>query len=96
MLDKFALLKKLTQLDFMALDLQLYLNTHPSDAEALELYTEYLECGNTVREEYESNFGPLTAFRSYGQKPDGTAGFAWADCQWPWMADANFDINVEY
>ena len=96
MLNREALLKQLTQLDFMALDLQLYLNTHPSDMEALEMYNDCIQGAQAAREKYEAEFGPLTAFRSEGQKSDGTDGWAWIDCPWPWQAEANFSINVEY
>ena len=96
MLNREELLKKLTQLDFMALDLQLYLNTHPQDTEALEMYNDCIQGAQATREKYEANFGPLTAFRSEGQTCDETGGWAWVNCPWPWQSAANFSMNVEY
>lgn len=82
------LLKKMTMLDFMALDLQLYLNTHPTDCQALEMYNDCVTNSQIVKEKYEAEFGPLTSFRSEGQED-----WAWNDCPWPWQAEFNFSFN---
>ena len=88
-----ALLKQITMMDFMALDLHLYLNMHPTDCEALEMYNDCTIGAKVAREKYEAEYGPLTGFRSEGQKSDGTKGWAWNDCPWPWQANFNFSLN---
>ena len=92
MLNREALLKQLTMLDFTAVDLQLYLNTHPTDSQALEMYNDCVTASQAVRERYESEFGPLTGFRSEGQT-SGDGCWAWNDCPWPWQAAFNFSMN---
>lgn len=85
------ILKNLTVLDFMAVDLQLYLDTHPDDNEALEKYNSIIKEADMLRSQYEKNYGPLFSFRSYnhGNK------FKWINNPWPWEKDANFDIKEE-
>lgn len=89
--DKEKLLKQLTIMDFVATDLHLYLNTHPTDGEALKMYNEVLIHSKHLRKEYEKHFGPLVGYRSPdiahgGQPPQ----WRWSECPWPWEADFNF------
>ncbi len=86
-MDKYSLLKELTVLDFMALDLQLYLNTHPNDYEAICKYNSVIVGADTVRVEYEKHFGPLCSFRSLGRRD-----WPWMDEPWPWAKDGNFEM----
>ena len=46
-------LKELMALDFKLYDLQLYLNTHPDDIEAIEEYKELVEEAEMVKKKYE-------------------------------------------
>ena len=85
-MDRQNILKQITIMDFMATDLHLYLNTHPNDTEAMEMYNDTVAKAAQTRKEYEERFGPLVAFRS----PD-TAKRRWNDCPWPWQADFNFN-----
>ena len=88
-MDRESLLQQLTVLDFMALDLHLYLNTHPKDAEALEMYNDCLTSANKIRGQYEEHFGPLMAFRSYGQED-----WAWMRSPWPWEESFNYSLKT--
>lgn len=85
------LLKRLTALDFMAVDLQLYLDTHPNDKEAIDKYNDTIKEADMLRSVYEKNYGPLFSFRSYNHSKE----FGWIDNPWPWQRDANFDISKE-
>lgn len=89
-MDREALLRHLTILDFMALDLHLYLNTHPEDSEALEMYNDCVTRSAQVRQQFEENFGPLTAFRSVAQED-----WPWNNCPWPWQESFNFSFAGE-
>ncbi len=84
------LLKQLTILDFMAVDLQLYLDTHPDDEEALEKYNQTVMQADAIRAEYENKFGPLFSFRSVGGK-----SYRWLDEPWPWENKFNFEMSEE-
>lgn len=89
-MNKDCLLKKLTALDFKAVDLQLYLDTHPCDEEALEMYNETVMAADELRAEYEEKYGPLFSFRSLGGKK-----YRWLDNPWPWNYKFNFKMSEE-
>ena len=82
------MLKELTALDFYTLDLQLYLDTHPDDREALARYNAVVEEANTLRREYEKLFGPLYSFRSPSKQP-----WQWNNDPWPWQYQFNFKLT---
>jgi len=87
-MERDALLREITILDFMALDLHLFLNTNPDDQEALEMYNDCVTRSKELHEEYEVAFGPLSAYRSLGQP-----GWKWNQEPWPWEEKFNFDIT---
>ena len=66
-------LKELMAQDFKLYDLQLYLNTHPDDVEAIEAYRELAEEAEMAKKKYEEEYGPLTAKN------------AAIDCEWVWI-----------
>ncbi len=72
-------LKELQELDFKCYDLQLYLDTHPFDEEALALYQDTADEAMDKREEYESKYGPLTA-----NVAAGDCEWMWIQNPWPW------------
>lgn len=91
-MDRDALLNKLTALDFMAVDLGLYLDTHMNDKNAIREYNKIVEAANMVREKYEEMYGPLCSFRSFSHSPDK---FIWVDNPWPWDKSFNFQLTGE-
>ena len=74
------MLKQLMAVDFMSVDLQLYLDTHPNDMQALERYNQSVMLGKMLRENYESQYGPVTSFRSPSSYP-----WQWISNPWPWQ-----------
>ncbi len=90
-MSKMEMLKALTALDFMAVDLQLFLDTHPNDKEALEKYNEVIKEGDMLRSQYEKQYGSLFSFRSYNHSDR----FNWVDNPWPWKKEANFEIKED-
>ncbi len=83
------LLKSLMELDFIAVDLGLFLNTHPDDSDAIAAYNQVITAADTVRMKYEETFGPLCSFRSYAAN---TQAWQWMENPWPWQNDANFSL----
>lgn len=73
------LLKKIQEADFYALDLQLYLNTHPNCTRALSLYSKTIAEAKKLREEFEKKYGPLTAGASSPTTP-----WQWINSPWTW------------
>jgi spore coat protein JB len=74
------LLYQITILDFVAVDLQLFLNTHPQCTEALQMYNNTIEAANSEKAQYEKKYGPLTGFRT-----QNTPDYTWLNEPWPWQ-----------
>ena len=88
-MDRDELLNKLSELDFIAVDLALFLNTHPNHSEAIQTYNQVITAADTVRMKYEEAYGPLCSFRSYAAD---TQNWQWKNDPWPWQTDANTSL----
>jgi spore coat protein JB len=67
--------------DFVLLELNLYLDTHPNDAQAIKQFNEFAVRRQQMSTEYERHFGPLMNFgHSLSPTP-----WAWKDGPWPWQ-----------
>ena len=87
---KEMLLEKLMELDFISLDLGLFLNTHPNNIEAMKTYNEVITAADTLRTKYEELYGPLCSFRSYSPTP---VQWQWKNNPWPWEKEANPSLS---
>ncbi|MCZ0701840.1 spore coat protein JB [Natronobacillus azotifigens] len=77
----YSLLEKIQAVDFVLLELNLYLDTHPNDADAIEQYNESSYESRALKKEFEEKFGPLMNYgASYSDYP-----FDWATPPWPWQ-----------
>ena len=74
-----ALMRELMAHDFAALDLQLFLDTHPCDKKALKAFTEETEKTKELTKKYEARFGPITASGSDDELP-----WQWIQSPWTW------------
>lgn len=72
-------LSELQALEFVILELGLYLDTHPDDSEALELFRQYVSMEKDGRQRYEAQYGPLTPSAAAESKT-----FNWVGDPWPW------------
>lgn len=75
-----TLLYQVMQYKFALIELNLYLDTHPNDTEALNLYQQYLQIEKQMCEKYESMYGPLTLDSEYV----GKNTWVWKNSPWPW------------
>ena len=68
--------------EFSAIDLNLFLDTHPDSKEALELYTRLCATLKSLKADYVSKYGPLCAKDSANATP-----FQWVETgrKWPWQ-----------
>lgn len=75
------MMKKIQEVDFAIIDLNLFLDTHPECSEALELFTKLSATSKSLKSDYQSKYGPL-----YVTKAAPTVPFDWVDpCRkWPW------------
>ncbi|GAX91557.1 spore coat protein CotJB [Effusibacillus lacus] len=77
----YELLHQLQALDFVLVELNLYLDTHPNDRNAIQQYNQTVQQRWTVAQEFESLYGPLMHFgHSYSGQP-----WQWDDSPWPWQ-----------
>ncbi len=86
-MEKDVILQKLMELDFIAVDMGLYLNTHPEDTKAIGDYRKVVAAAEEVRMKYEDAYGPLCSFRSDAGENDAT--WQWKNDPWPWQIGAN-------
>lgn len=78
------LLRAIQMYDFYLYELNLYLDTHPSDKNALALFKKYNALRKSAYEAYNQKYGPITA-------NDFTEGdyFDWVNDPWPWERSAD-------
>lgn len=74
-------LYKLQEIAFAAHELNLYLDTHPNDANAIRLYNEYNKQEKMLNDEYERKYGPVDLSDSEGLS---MTPWAWIKEPWPW------------
>ena len=86
-MNKDELLLRLTELDFMAVDLALYLNTNPNDKDMIEKYNDIISEADKHRQMYETSYGPLCSYRSVSRST-----WTWVDSPWPWQTGFNPEI----
>ncbi len=77
--SKTDLMRAIMEADFFAQDLKLYLNTHPDDKRAIEMYREACKQYKACKAAFEDCFWPLTAC-SAGQNDDC---WDWPEGVWP-------------
>jgi len=87
MINRDEALRKLSSLDFMLMDLGLYLNTHNNDTVALHIYQKISKDAEELRQHYENTFGALNS-RSY----DEASCWHWINEPWPWEREHNYSI----
>ncbi|MCR8634617.1 spore coat protein CotJB [Paenibacillus radicis (ex Xue et al. 2023)] len=74
-------LQELQAVDFVLVELTLYLDTHPTDVQALKQYNQCAHTRMKLAHEFESAFGPLQSYgRSYSRHP-----WQWVETPWPWQ-----------
>lgn len=75
---------ELQVLAFAIQELALYLDTHPQDHEALDLYQQYQMMYHHGLEEYANSVGPMSH-----RAPSSGSKYRWLDDPWPWEFAAN-------
>lgn len=72
-------LAELQALEFVVLELSIYLDTHKDDAEAFQMFQQFSAMEKAAKAAYESKYGPIT-------KEGVAAGdsYKWLCDPWPW------------
>ena len=76
--ERESLLLKLMAYSFAINDLNLYLDLHPEDQTAYNLFKKYAKEKDNVEEMYTEKYGPLHLIETQGQD------FNWIKNPWPW------------
>lgn len=79
--EKEEMLIAIGECSFMMHDLNLYLDVHPDDMEALNKFSMYREKTNELITNYERKYGPICV---KGEIPNKIP-FAWQNNNWPWV-----------
>ena len=75
------MLLKIQEMEFVAIELNLYLDTHPCDEEALNDFNCAVDSSRKLVRKYEAQFGPLYNF---GISQNCEASWQWINSPWPW------------
>ncbi|GMA59774.1 spore coat protein CotJB [Alicyclobacillus fastidiosus] len=75
-------LHELQAVDFVLVELSLYLDTHGDDTQALAQFQQFQKRKHNLVAQFESSFGPLY---EYGGSPTDPKHWEWADPPWPWQ-----------
>ncbi|MFJ8264183.1 spore coat protein CotJB [Rummeliibacillus sp. NPDC094406] len=77
----YTMLEEIQANDFVILELNLYLDTHPHDYAAIQQFNEASLKSMEMKIEFEKQFGPLMHFgKSFSGYP-----WNWKDTPWPWQ-----------
>lgn len=81
--ERQELLHQIQMVSFALVDLNLYLDTHPQDRDALNYYHQNQALMNQLMERYSTNYGPLTT-----ADVNSTNMWTWIEHPWPWEMEA--------
>ncbi|USK34843.1 spore coat protein CotJB [Bacillus sp. F19] len=74
-------LEEIQAVDFVLVELTLYLDTHPDDAQAISQYNQYAQYCRQIKQTFEAQFGPL----SQGSPNPSGEYWTWKSGPWPWQ-----------
>ncbi len=77
----YPLMHELQAVDFVLLELTLYLDTHPDDQQAIQQFNQYVQVKKQLMHQVEQIYGPL---QQYGNSFSGCP-WNWKDAPWPWQ-----------
>ncbi len=74
------LLREIGMIDFVIIEMNLYLDTHPNDKNAIEYLNHYVRLKNQALRDYAARYGPLTLSSADSCSKE----WNWALMPWPW------------
>ena len=83
-LSKCDLKRRIMEYDFALYDLNLYLDTHPSDSDTIMTFRALRNTYDQLVDEYVHRFGPLTA-----KQVTSDNYWTWVSEPWPWEGGAD-------
>jgi spore coat protein JB len=79
--DYYQRLEEIQAVDFVLVELNLYLDTHPQDQAAMQQYNQYAQFSKKLKAEFEARYGPLQNFGNSFTD----ANWSWGSAPWPWQ-----------
>lgn len=79
--EYYTMLWDLQSVEFVLVELTLYLDTHPGDTAAIAQFNEYAQLRAQITETFERQFGPLT----HHGTSTSTERWMWSEAPWPWQ-----------
>ncbi|MGC4377755.1 spore coat protein CotJB [Fictibacillus sp. Mic-4] len=77
----YQLMEELQAVDFVLVELTLYLDTHPEDTNSIHQFNQFAQTRKKLKRAIESKYGPLQQFgNSYAGAP-----WNWDSPPWPWQ-----------
>lgn len=83
-MNKESMMQVIQMYDFYVEELQLYLDTHPTCRNALDMFSKYQELRKAAYDAYAASFGPIVLSQT-----DTSNHFNWVDGPWPWERSMN-------
>ena len=77
--EKEEALLNLNQICFVMHELNLYLDVHPEDNNALNMFVNYENTYNNLLRDYEQKYGPINV-----NSVPNTTPFSWVNTNFPW------------
>lgn len=84
--ERTSLMRSLSAVSFSMYDLQLFLDTHPENMNAMMLFEQYKQKYQELSAEYEKRFGPLTAMNGVSDYQ-----WKWIHSPWPWEYNSSLE-----
>lgn len=81
-------LRELQETGFVLHELVLYLDTHPDNRKALNMYRTVRKKYMDLYAQYEAEHGPMTARGVIGDR------WTWGAMRWPWQQGGNGHVDV--
>ena len=78
-MEKSKMLQEIMALDFSLIDLNLYLDTHPYDVSAINMYNSILQRSKMLKTQYQCMFAPIMP------STNNPCMWQWIDSPWPWQ-----------
>lgn len=79
--ERDEMMANIGQYSFMAHEMNLWLDTHPEDREALRKFHEFRDKANELIKDYERKYGPLSVSGDVSEQTP----FNWVTTKWPWV-----------
>lgn len=78
--EYYQLLEEIQAVDFVLVELTLYLDTHPDDEKALDQFNQYAAYSKQIKKNFSAKFGPLMQ-----GEVNSRGRWDWGSGPWPWQ-----------